>query len=70
MTPYNKTLALPQTMGNWSMENTEGMARIAKEINRQAAMLGYMNAFVMYTAASIIAIPLVLMLGGRKKTPG
>jgi DHA2 family multidrug resistance protein len=65
VTPYNKTLALPSTMGGWSTESTEGIARIAREINRQAAMLGYMNAFVMYTAASVIAIPLVLMLGGR-----
>jgi hypothetical protein len=29
-------------------------------------MLGYMNAFVMYTVASVVAIPLVLMLGGRR----
>jgi hypothetical protein len=26
-----------------------------------------MNAFVMYTVASLVAIPLVLMLGGRRK---
>ena len=32
-------------------------------------MLGYMNAFVLYTAMSVVAIPLVLMLGGRPKGP-
>lgn len=67
VSPYNKTLSLPESMGGWSTESVEGMARLAKEINRQAAMLGYMNAFVMYTVASIVAIPLVLMLGGRRK---
>ena len=68
--PYNKVLTLPESMGGWSTETVEGVARIAREITRQAAMLGYMNAFVMYTAASVIAIPLVLMLGGRRKTAG
>jgi DHA2 family multidrug resistance protein len=65
--PYNKTLSLPDSMGAWTTESVEGMARIAKEITRQAAMLGYMNAFVMYTLASVVAIPLVLMLGGQRK---
>jgi DHA2 family multidrug resistance protein len=69
VSPYNKTLSLPSTMGEWSTETAGGLARIATEINRQAALLGYMNAFVMYTAVSIIAIPLVLMLGGRRKLP-
>jgi len=65
--PFNKTLSLPESMGGWSADSVEGIARIAKEIARQAAMLGYMNAFVMYTVASVIAIPLVLMLGGHQK---
>lgn len=65
--PYNKTLALPEAMGGWSTESAAGVARIAREITRQAAMIGYMNAFVMYTFASVIAIPLVLMLGGRRR---
>ncbi|MEZ5855957.1 MAG: DHA2 family efflux MFS transporter permease subunit [Hyphomicrobiaceae bacterium] len=66
VTPYNKTLSLPEAMGGWTTETTAGVARLAREIARQAAMLGYINAFVMYTAASMVAIPLVLMLGGRK----
>lgn len=70
VTPFNKTLALPEIMGHWSTETSSGMAQLAREINRQAVMLGYMNAFVMYTAASTIAIPLVLMLGGRKSENG
>ncbi|MGE0767048.1 MAG: DHA2 family efflux MFS transporter permease subunit [Hyphomicrobiaceae bacterium] len=67
LSPYNKTLSLPESMGGWTTDSVQGMARIAKEIARQAAMLGYMNAFVMYTLASVVAIPLVLMLGGKRK---
>jgi DHA2 family multidrug resistance protein len=67
VSPYNKNAALPDSMGNWTMDTVEGVARIAKEITRQAAMIGYTNAFVMYTVASVVAIPLVLMLGGQRK---
>jgi DHA2 family multidrug resistance protein len=43
------------------------MAALAREINRQAAMLGYQNAFMLYTVMSVAAIPLVLMLGGQRR---
>jgi DHA2 family multidrug resistance protein len=68
VSPYNKTLELPSVMGEWTTDSTVGLALIAKEIGRQAAMLGYMNAFGMYTAMSLLAIPLVLMLGRRRQS--
>ena len=37
-----------------------GLAKVAKEINRQAAMIGYLNAFVMYCFASGLGLLLVL----------
>ena len=58
---------MPSAMGEWTADSVAGLAGIAKEINRQALMLGYLNAFAMYTAVSLAAIPLVLMLGGRRK---
>jgi MFS transporter, DHA2 family, multidrug resistance protein len=68
VSPYNKSLSLPSAMGGWTTETVSGVARIANEINRQAALIGYVNAFVMYTIVSVLAIPLVLMLGGPRKT--
>ena len=65
--PYNKTLTLPESMGGWSVDSTAGIARLARQIMPQASMIGYTNAFAMYTLASVIAIPLVLMLGGRRR---
>jgi DHA2 family multidrug resistance protein len=67
VTPYNKALALPSVMGEWTTESLVGLAAISREINRQAAMLGYLNAFGMYTVVSLAAIPLVLMLGRRRQ---
>ena len=54
-------------MGAWTTDSVSGLANIGKEINRQAAMLGYLNAFGMYTVVSMVAIPLVLMLGRRRQ---
>ena len=66
--PYNKALALPWVTGGWDFETVQGLARLSKEINRQAAMLGYINAFGYYTLASALAVPLILLLGSRKRT--
>jgi DHA2 family multidrug resistance protein len=32
------------------------------EIGRQAAMLGYLNAFGLYTAACVVVLPLILLV--------
>jgi DHA2 family multidrug resistance protein len=65
--PYNKALALPWVTGGWDYETVSGLAKLSKEINRQAAMIGYINAFGLYTAASAMAIPLILLIGRRTR---
>ena len=60
ISPYNTTLSLPWVTGAWDFDSVAGLAKVAKEISRQAAMIGYLNAFVMYTAASALAVALVL----------
>jgi DHA2 family multidrug resistance protein len=62
ISPFNRTLSLPSAMGTWTVETMSGLATLAKEINRQASLIGYLNAFWMYTAASAIAIPLVFIV--------
>ncbi|MCO6418987.1 DHA2 family efflux MFS transporter permease subunit [Siccirubricoccus sp. KC 17139] len=64
ISPYNEALSLPWVMGGWTMETQAGLARLGREIERQAAMIGYVNAFGMYTAACGVAILLGLL--GRK----
>jgi DHA2 family multidrug resistance protein len=61
ITPYNRTLALPDSMGAWNVETITGLATLAREIDRQAAMIGFLNAFGMFTAASASGILLVLL---------
>jgi MFS transporter, DHA2 family, multidrug resistance protein len=66
ISPFNDRLALPWVMGGWSTDTLSGLARLSKEINRQAAMIGYLDAFAMYTGASALAMVLVLLVRRRR----
>ena len=68
ISPYNTTLSLPWVTGAWDFDSVAGLAKVAKEINRQAAMIGYLNAFMMYAAASGLGLVLVLTVRSRKST--
>jgi DHA2 family multidrug resistance protein len=61
ITPYNHALTMPGMTGGWTFDTVPGLAKIANEINRQAAMIGYLNAFMMYTAMSAFAVVVALM---------
>jgi MFS transporter, DHA2 family, multidrug resistance protein len=63
---FNKTLGAPDTMGGWSVDSVTGLARLSKEVTRQATMLAYLNAFGLYTAACAVTIPLILLLRLRR----
>ncbi|MEJ0017163.1 MAG: DHA2 family efflux MFS transporter permease subunit [Acetobacteraceae bacterium] len=67
VSPYNKSLSLPWVMGGWSVDSLQGLARLAKEINRQAAMIGYVNAFALYTLTSAAAIAVVAFAKKRQR---
>ena len=68
ITPFNQALTMPGMTGAWNFDTVSGLAKIANEITRQAAMIGYLNAFMMYTATSGFAVVLVLMV--RRRKPG
>jgi DHA2 family multidrug resistance protein len=59
---YNRALSLPSVAGGWSLDTLQGLAGLAREINRQAAVIGYENAFLMYTLASAVGMPLSLLV--------
>ena len=67
ISPFNGRLSLPWVMGGWNTETMPGLAQLSKEMNRQAAMIGYLEAFAMYTVASGIAALLVLFVTNRRR---
>ena len=75
ITPYNRALTTPGITGGWIFDTVPGLARFAKESPRpeiigtappQAAMIGYLNAFAMYTATSALAVVFALMVRRRQ----
>jgi DHA2 family multidrug resistance protein len=54
---FNKTLSLPEVVGLWTTATPRGLLAIAGEIQRQAAMIGYNNAFYLFALTAAIAVP-------------
>ena len=64
--PYNKALALPWVTAV-GRDDGAGPGPSGEGDHRQAAMLGYINAFGFFTLASALAVPMTLMIGRRAK---
>jgi DHA2 family multidrug resistance protein len=65
---FNPSLTLPWVLGAWDVNSVAGLQRISNEISRQAALIAYLNAFGLFTAACAVTIPLILLVGsGRSK---
>ncbi len=70
VTPFSQSFALPWVSGEWNTGSAESLARLSKEMARQAAMISYLNAFGLYTLVSAAAIPLILLVSKPQKAPG
>ncbi len=58
VTDFNKTLSLPSVVGLWTTATPHGLLTLAGEIQRQAAMIGYNNAFYLFALTAAIAVPM------------
>ncbi len=59
---FNKTLALPEAVGLWNTATPRGLMALAGEIQRQSAMIGYINAFYLFAITAALAVPLAWMM--------
>jgi len=59
---YNKILTLPWALGAWNVDSAAGLAAVSSEMGRQAALIGYINAFKVYTIASLAVLPLIALV--------
>lgn len=46
----------------WNPDTAEGLMRLSREVQRQAAMIGYINAFYMMGLAAALSVPLAICL--------
>ena len=62
VSPYNEALSFEAVTGLWQLDNVGGLGAIAGEIARQATMIGYNNAFLLYTVACFSSLAFVMIV--------
>ena len=67
VSPYNRVIDTPASMGAWNIETASGLAKLSNEIARQSIMIGYMNAWLLYIIAAVLVIPLALLSKAPKR---
>ena len=63
---FNEAFSVSAISGAWTLETTTGLARLSDEVERQASMIGYINAFYLFSAFAASVIPFIPFL---KKPP-
>jgi len=69
VSPYNEAFRLPAVAGSWSIDSLTGLARLSGEVTRQASMIGYINAFYLFSAMAVSVVPFIPLLK-RPETTG
>ena len=64
--PDNPMAQGPLLPAPFSLTDPAGIAALNHEVTRQAAMIGYIDAFAMYTGASALAMVLVMLVRRRR----
>ena len=67
--PFRFAQNAPVNAGNWNIDSLNGLLQISGEMSRQAAMVGYINAFMMMAIAAAVSIPLSLLLKRSVEPP-
>lgn len=70
ITPFRFAVNAPGNVGNWDIDSLSGLLQISGEMGRQAAMVGYINAFLMMAVLAAVSIPLSLLLRRPVAGPG
>ena len=65
--PFNEAMAFRSVMGLWNPETLPGLVALSQEISRQADMIGYVNAFLMYTLVCMIAAPFLVFVKIKRR---
>ncbi|MGE4219684.1 MAG: DHA2 family efflux MFS transporter permease subunit [Alphaproteobacteria bacterium] len=62
VTPYNDLFSYDRLAGLWSTERLVDVAMLGRELDRQAQMLGYLQAFGFYAVLNLAIVALVLLV--------
>jgi MFS transporter, DHA2 family, multidrug resistance protein len=70
VSPYNRVLDMPWAMGSWAVDTAPALAKLSGEIARQSMLIGYMNAWLLYTVVAVAFLPLCLLVRLPKAPAG
>ena len=62
ISPFNEAFRLSSVAGGWNIDTLDGVARAGREVARQASMIGYINAFYLFSAVSFAIVPFIFLL--------
>lgn len=65
--PYSEAASSVQAVGSWSFDTVAGLAVLESEVNRQATMIGYTNAFALYAMVAFAVVPVLLFVKIKNK---
>jgi DHA2 family multidrug resistance protein len=65
ISPYNETFDLPWARGAWGTGSLEQLKALSAETQRQATMIGYLDAFYFFAVTATLAVPLVFLIRWR-----
>jgi MFS transporter, DHA2 family, multidrug resistance protein len=68
-TPFNRALNHSGLSGIWNMHTRTGLAALDAEINRQAAMVAYIDDFRLIMLIALATLPLLLLLRDSRRLP-
>lgn len=69
VSPYNEAMTgsvLPQA---WNLDQAAGLSSLSREIDRQAAMIAYVDDFALIALCTVLLVPLVFLLRPPGKGP-
>ena len=67
--PFNTALRPPAAPHAWDIGVPSGLMRLSNEVQRQASMIGYINAFYLLAATAAVAVPFVWLMRTRPFDP-
>lgn len=70
ISPYNKAFDLPWVRGAWSTDSLAELNALSNEAQRQATLIGYLDAFTFFWVTAVFAIPLVFLVRWSKPEAG
>lgn len=67
VTPYRAAMQSEGVASNWNLESETGRAKLEREIDRQAAMIGYSSDFWLIAFGAVLGLPMLLVMGAGKR---